>query len=349
MYFPIKKGFFLREVGSVKAVDGVSFDLKKGQTLGLVGESGCGKSTLGRAICRLYNPTAGSISFEGKDITHIHGEELRTMRREIQMIFQDPYASLDPRQTVSRIVGEPLRVHKMGSKSEIEKRVAKLLDIVGLKSTDLNKYPHEFSGGQRQRIGIARAIALNPEVIICDEPVSALDVSIQAQVLNLLKDLQKEFNLTYLFISHDLSVVEHLCDEIAVMYLGQIVEKADRDTLFSHPTHPYTQALLKAIPRVGKGRVEKRVSLKGDVPSPIHPPKGCAFHTRCEFKTDKCLNERPNLEQINNNHHVSCWHRDQFLIQEVKNESEENSPQLDHPRTPSQSRDSGKRSIEQRA
>lgn len=304
-FFPIKKGLLLREVGSVKAVDDVSLTIRKGETLGLVGESGCGKSTLGRTLIRLYEPTAGQIDFNGKNFLKLSGKQLRASRKNMQMIFQDPYASLDPRMTVGQIIGQPFDLHKTLGPAEAQARVKQLLELVGLQSYHVNRYPHEFSGGQRQRICIARAIALNPELIICDEPVSALDVSIQAQILNLLKDLQARLNLTYLFISHDLSVIEHVCDRVAVMYLGKIVELASRDELFRNPQHPYTQALLAAIPRVGEGKKQMKRSLTGDVPSPINPPSGCYFHPRCPHRMDICVSERPPLEGID--HTKACW------------------------------------------
>lgn len=308
-YFPIKKGLLLREVGQVKAVDDVSFSVKRGETLGLVGESGCGKSTLGRTIIRLYEPTAGEITFNNEDFRHLKGENLRKKRKNIQMIFQDPVASLDPRMTVGQVIAQPFEIHGLLSGAERENKVKELLETVGLKASHVNRYPHEFSGGQRQRISIARAIALNPSLIIADEPVSALDVSIQAQILNLLKDLQEKLNLTYIFISHDLSVIEHLCDRIAVMYLGKIVEVATREELFKNPKHPYTQALIAAIPRIGEGKKEMKKSLSGEVPSPINPPSGCHFHPRCPFAMPKCTNDRPVLKQVGGQtpHEASCW------------------------------------------
>lgn len=295
-YFPIKKGLLLKTVGHVKAVDDVTLDVRKGETIGLVGESGCGKSTFGRTLIRLYEPTSGEIEFEGKNFLNISGRSLRNLRKDIQMIFQDPYASLDPRMTVGQIIRQPFEIHNVGSRSEREKRVKELLEQVGLKASHVNRYPHEFSGGQRQRICIARAIALNPKLIICDEPVSALDVSIQAQILNLLKDLQEQLGLTYVFISHDLSVIEYFCDRVAVMYLGKIVEIATRDEIFNQPKHPYTQALLSAIPRVGEGKKAMKKSLSGEVPSPINPPKGCSFHPRCPQAMDICGQLIPILE-----------------------------------------------------
>lgn len=295
-YFPIKKGLLLKTVGQVKAVDDVSLEIRKGETLGLVGESGCGKSTLGRTLIRLYEPTAGQIHFEGQDFLNVAGRNLRLLRKDIQMIFQDPYASLDPRMTVGQILRQPFDIHKVGTSKERDVRVQELLELVGLKPSHVNRYPHEFSGGQRQRICIARAIALNPKLIICDEPVSALDVSIQAQILNLLKDLQEKLGLTYLFISHDLSVIEYFCDRVAVMYLGKIVEIGTRDEMFHQPKHPYTQALLSAIPRVGEGKKAMKKSLAGEVPSPINPPSGCSFHPRCPNVMDACSKNTPVLD-----------------------------------------------------
>jgi oligopeptide transport system ATP-binding protein len=307
-YFPIKKGLLLREVGQVKAVDDVSFFVRKGETLGLVGESGCGKSTLGRTLIRLYEPTAGEVQFEGENFLKVKGEALRKKRKDMQMIFQDPYASLDPRMTIGQILEQPFSVHGLLSAKERIERVKELLLTVGLKASQINRYPHEFSGGQRQRISIARAIALNPRLVIADEPVSALDVSIQAQILNLMKDLQEKLNLTYVFISHDLSVIEHLCDRIAVMYLGKIVEIAPRDELFQNPKHPYTQALISAIPRVGEGKKQMKKSLSGEVPSPIKPPPGCPFHPRCPQKMDICSQTLPSLlAQGNAEHKAACW------------------------------------------
>lgn len=305
-YFPIRKGFFMREVGQVKAVDDVDFIVRRGETLGLVGESGCGKSTLGRTLIRLYEPTAGEIKFEGKDFLHAKGQALRQKRRDLQMIFQDPYASLDPRMTVGQIVEQPFVIHKLLQKKERENRVKQLLELVGLKASHVNRYPHEFSGGQRQRISIARAIALDPKLIICDEPVSALDVSIQAQILNLLKDLQERLNLTYIFISHDLSVIEHVCDRIAVMYLGRIVELTTREELYRNPQHPYTQALLSSIPTIGQGKKKMAKILIGEIPSPINPPSGCSFHPRCPYKFDRCVTERPLLRGDEN--HIRACH-----------------------------------------
>lgn len=308
-HFPIRKGLLLREVGQVKAVDDVSFTVRKGETLGLVGESGCGKSTLGRAIIRLYEPSSGVVKFKGEDWLHFSGKELRSRRRDIQMIFQDPYASLDPRMTVGQILAEPFKIHKVGNEESQRAKVQELLQTVGLKPSHINRYPHEFSGGQKQRICIARALALEPKLIIADEPVSALDVSIQAQILNLMKDLQTQFGLTYIFISHDLSVIEHLCDRIAVMYLGKIVEIAPREELFKNPQHPYTQALISAIPRIGEGKRKMKKSLSGEVPSPINPPSGCTFHPRCSQRMDRCSKEQPSLKATKGGeeHKTSCW------------------------------------------
>ena len=311
MHFPINKGIiFQRQVGAIKAVDGINFTMFKGETLGLVGESGCGKSTTGRAILQLYRPTEGHVVFEGKDLTITKGEELRKMRRRMQMIFQDPYASLNPRMTVGSIIGEPLEVHGIGStKRERQERVQELLKTVGLNPYFVNRYPHEFSGGQRQRIGVARALAVNPAFIVCDEPISALDVSIQAQIINLLEDLQDELELTYLFIAHDLSVVRHISNRIAVMYLGKIVELADRDELYANPMHPYTQALLSAVP-IPDPSVEtqrKRIILEGDVPSPANPPKGCNFSTRCPRVMDICREKDPEFTEHSPGHWAACY------------------------------------------
>jgi len=311
MHFPITKGIVIqRQVGSIKAVDGLNFDLYRGETLGLVGESGCGKSTTGRAILQLYKPTDGSVLFEGQELTTIGSGDLRRMRRRMQMIFQDPYASLNPRMTVGSIVGEPLEVHNIGAnRKERQERVQELLKIVGLNPYFINRYPHEFSGGQRQRIGVARALAVNPSFIVCDEPISALDVSIQAQVINLLEDLQQNLGLTYLFIAHDLSVVRHISDRIAVMYLGKIVELADRDELYANPMHPYTQALLSAVP-IPDPEIEKkrqRIILEGDVPSPANPPKGCNFSTRCPRVMDICRQRDPDFKDSGDGHYVACF------------------------------------------
>jgi oligopeptide transport system ATP-binding protein len=305
-HFPIRKGLLLRETGRVRAVDGVSLEVRQGETLGLVGESGCGKSTLGRTLVRLYEPTDGSLEYKGEDLLAMRGERLRSMRRHIQMIFQDPFASLDPRMTVGQILAEPFKVHGACPPGERQDRARMLLDKVGLKSSYLNRYPHEFSGGQRQRISIARAMALNPELVVADEPVSALDVSIQAQILNLLKDLQQEFRLTYVFISHDLSVVDHFCDRVAVMYLGRVIETAPKDELFASPKHPYTQALIDAIPRVGAGKRKMKAALSGEVPSPIAPPAGCHFHPRCPRRHDGCERDFPRLVDVGGGHRVAC-------------------------------------------
>ena len=309
MYFPITQGIIVqRKIGDIKAVDGLTFDIKQGETLGLVGESGCGKSTTGRAILHLHTPTDGQVYFEDQEITSMKGENLRRMRRRMQMIFQDPYASLNPRMTVGSIIGEPLEVHNILKRNERRDRVKELLEIVGLNPYFVNRYPHEFSGGQRQRIGVARALALNPDFIVADEPISALDVSIQAQVINLLEDLQQEFGLTYLFIAHDLSVVRHISDRVAVMYLGKIVELTDRDTLYSDPMHPYTQALLSAVPIPDPVIEEKRqrIILEGDVPSPANPPKGCNFCTRCPRVFDTCYEVDPEFVEIKAGHWVAC-------------------------------------------
>jgi oligopeptide/dipeptide ABC transporter ATP-binding protein len=310
MYFPVKShGVIRRTVGHVQAVDGVSFQVQEGGSLGLVGESGCGKSTTGRLVTRLYEPTAGTILFEGRDIARVKPADLKPIRREIQMIFQDPYTSLNPRHTVGSIVGAPLAIHKIVPKDKILPRVQELLEIVGLNPEHYNRYPHEFSGGQRQRIGIARALTLQPKVLVADEPVSALDVSIQAQVVNLLQDLQREFRIAFLFIAHDLAIVRHFCPEVAVMYLGKIVEIADRETLYNRPHHPYTQALLSAVPDVKQAQVggrRERIRLEGDVPSPINPPSGCRFRTRCPLAQEICAKVEPPLLQIGPRHKVAC-------------------------------------------
>ena len=309
-HFPINSGIVIqRQVGAVKAVDGVDFDVYKGETLGLVGESGCGKSTTGRTILQLYRPTAGSVVFEGQELTAMRGNELRQMRRRMQIIFQDPFASLNPRMTVGNIVSEPLQVHNVMGKSERKEYVAQLLEKVGLNPFYINRYPHEFSGGQRQRIGIARALALNPSFIVADEPISALDVSIQAQVVNLMEDLQEELGLTYLFIAHDLSMVRHICDRVAVMYLGKIVEIGPTDMVYENPLHPYTQSLLSAVP-VPDPSVEetrRRIILSGDVPSPANPPHGCNFNTRCPVGFELCHHEPdPPLIEIEPGHFAAC-------------------------------------------
>jgi oligopeptide transport system ATP-binding protein len=307
-HFPITRGIIVqRQIGAVKAVDGVTFDIYQGETLGLVGESGCGKTTTGRTIIQLYRPTSGRVVFDGVDLTTLAGEGLRHMRRRMQMIFQDPFASLNPRMTINRIISEPLRAHKLASPQEQIERVQELLHLVQLNPRFINRYPHEFSGGQRQRIGIARALASNPQLVICDEPIAALDVSIQAQVVNLLDDLQDRLNLTYLFIAHDLSMVRHLCDRVAVMYLGKIVELAHKDELYDHPAHPYTQALLSAVP-VPDPTVERRrrrIILEGDVPSPVNPPAGCRFRTRCPIGAS-CPDEDPQWRDLGGGHWVIC-------------------------------------------
>jgi oligopeptide transport system ATP-binding protein len=305
-YFAIRGGILLRTKGYVYAVDDVTFRLKKGETLGLVGESGCGKSTVARTIMRLIEPTAGKIYFDGRDITDLPLHEIRALRKDMQMIFQDPYASLNPRMKVGRIIGDPMDIHKVAHGSQKSDRVAYLLECVGLKPEHKDRYPREFSGGQRQRIGIARALATEPKVIIGDEPVSALDVSIQAQIINLLEDLQAQFDLSYIMISHDLTVIEHICDRIAVMYLGRLVESAPFDVLYNRPLHPYTEALLSAVTVPDPDYHKKRIILKGDVPSPINPPAGCRFHTRCKHKMDICDEQEPVLKKVGGDHWVAC-------------------------------------------
>lgn len=308
-HFPIKSGMlFSKSKAYVHAVDGVSFDIYNGETLGLVGESGCGKSTTGRTILQLYKPTSGSVVFDGQDLTKLKGEDLRTMRKKFQMIFQDPYASLNPRMTVEQIISEPMEIHHTVKKDKQTARVKELLELVGLNPAFINRYPHEFSGGQRQRIGIARALALEPELIVCDEPISALDVSVQAQVVNLLEDLQKQMGLTYLFIAHDLSMVRHISNRIAVMYLGIIVELAERNELYKNPLHPYSQALLSAVPYPDPEIEEtrQRIILEGDVPSPVNPPSGCRFRNRCRFAQDICAKTRPEFKEVAPGHFAAC-------------------------------------------
>jgi peptide/nickel transport system ATP-binding protein/oligopeptide transport system ATP-binding protein len=308
-HFPVTRGIiFQRQVGAVKAVDGLSFDVAKGETLGLVGETGCGKSTTGRLVTRLLEPTGGSINFDGKDISHVSRGEMRPIRKDIQIIFQDPYSSLNPRHTIGTIIGAPFRLQGIQTEHGVKRAVQDLLALVGLNPEHYNRWPHEFSGGQRQRIGIARALALRPKLIVCDEPVSALDVSIQAQVINLLEDLQDEFGLTYLFIAHDLSVVRHISDRVAVMYLGKIVELGDRVGLYEHPMHPYTHALLSAVPVPDPEKESKRerILLQGDVPSPLNPPPACRFHTRCWKAQAICKQVEPPLVQITPGHEVAC-------------------------------------------
>jgi oligopeptide transport system ATP-binding protein len=310
-HFPIKSGVLIdREVARVQAVDDVSFTVQKGETLGLVGESGCGKSTLCRTLLRLIEPTAGSIRFEGREIAHISQRELRPLRREMQMIFQDPFASLNPRKRIAQIIGDPMKLHGLASGADVRRRVQELLERVGLSPEHYNRYPHEFSGGQRQRIGVARALALQPKLIVADEPVSALDVSIQAQIINLLEDLQQEFDLTYIFVAHDLSVVRHVSDRIAVMYLGKVVEVAPADQLYVNPVHPYTTALLSAIPIPDPRENEARepLVLEGDVPSPIDPPSACRFHTRCPWATEICAVEEPPLADYGRGRIAACHH-----------------------------------------
>lgn len=305
-YFPIRGGVFQHTVGYIKAVDGISFQLKRGETLGIVGESGCGKSTAGRTILRLHEITGGKVLFNGQDIAKLSKKELRKKRLEMQMVFQDPYSSLNPRMTVGQIIGEALIDHKLMDKNQAKEKVEEIMEVCGLPSYYINRYPHEFSGGQRQRIGIARALVLDPQFVICDEPVSALDVSIQSQIINLLGDLQKERNFSYIFISHDLSVVEYISNRVAVMYLGNIVELADKNEIFDNPLHPYTKALMSAIPVPDPTRKRERIILSGDLPSPSNPPSGCKFRTRCPMACDKCAKEAPEYRDIGGGHFVAC-------------------------------------------
>lgn len=305
-YFPIRAGVFQKVVGNVKAVDGISLEIHKGETVGLVGESGCGKSTAGRTILRLLEKTEGSVTFDGKDIYNMKKEELRKLRPQMQIIFQDPYSSLNPRMTVGELVGEALEDHGLVPKNEIKNKVSETIKMCGLSPYHIRRYPHEFSGGQRQRIGIARALALNPKFIVADEPVSALDVSIQSQIINLMCDLQSQFGFSYLFISHDLSVVKHISHKVGVMYLGSLVEFAPKDELYAHPLHPYTQALLSAVPIPDPTLKRERILLQGDLPSPANPPSGCKFHTRCPYKMEKCSKEAPEYKNVGANHYVAC-------------------------------------------
>lgn len=306
-HFPLSRGFSLQDKGSIKAVDGVSFDVFKGETFGLVGESGCGKTTLGKTVLGLTSTTAGETFFDGELITNLPNKQMREVRRNMQVIFQDPYGCLNPRMTVEKIIGEPLLVHNICDKAERAVRVAKLMEVVGLSSSHIERYPHEFSGGQRQRIGIARALALNPKLIVCDEPVSALDVSIQSQVLNLLSDLQDSFGLTYIFIAHGLPVVKYISDRVGVMYLGKMVELATSDEIYEKPLHPYTQALISAIPVPDPTAKKEEIILEGEIPSPLNPPPGCHFHTRCRFCEERCMKEEPEFREVSPNHFVACF------------------------------------------
>jgi len=314
-HFPIMRGIFQKQVGAVRAVDDISFEVKRGETLGLVGESGCGKSTTGRTVLQLFRATSGSVYYDNVDLTKLKGEELRKMRRKMQMIFQDPYASLNPRMTVGEIIREPLLVHNVATEADANDRVKQLLELVRLNPSFTTRYPHEFSGGQRQRIGIARALALQPSFVVCDEPISALDVSIQAQVVNLLEELQDKFGLTYLFIAHDLSMVRHISDRVAVMYLGVVVELTTREELFKNPLHPYTQALLSAVPIPDpvKEATRKRTILVGDVPSPANPPSGCRFRTRCPIAESICAEQRPEFREVKPGHFVACFFAERFM------------------------------------
>ena len=309
MHFTVHGGILYRQIATVFAVDGVSFALKHGKTLGLVGESGCGKSTVGRALLRLYDPTDGQVQFDGKDITRLHGQNLRALRLDMQMIFQDPFESLNPRHTIGDILEEPFIIHKMGKSAERRKEVLKLLDKVGMPADAVHKYPHEFSGGQRQRIGIARSIALKPKLVICDEPVSALDVSVQAQILNLLEDLKAKYSITLVFIAHDLAVVKNISDRVVVMYLGKMCEVSESDELYAHPAHPYTRLLMESHPEPDPhAAIDDTISAEGELPSPINPPSGCRFRTRCPLADQQCVDEEPQMRRVNDEHFVACHH-----------------------------------------